>query len=162
MFYCDIVYETTIYLILIINNNFAFRNISTECYTLSCLYCSVSSSISSLGIYFVVLLLNSSHFMPISADINECDTNPCGENAICKDTIGSFICSCKEDYTGDPFKGCVDINECITLEKPCGTYATCENAVPGYNCLCPQGYRASPSPQIACEQVNRRINSSKP
>lgn len=67
--------------------------------------------------------------------------------------MGSFVCSCKEDYTGDPFKGCVDINECVTLEKPCGVHATCENAVPGYNCLCPQGYQAKPSPEVACEQV---------
>lgn len=60
---------------------------------------------------------------------------------------------CKEDYTGDPFKGCVDIDECEALDKPCGTHAICENAVPGYNCVCPQGYQASPSPQVACEQV---------
>lgn len=87
-------------------------------------------------------------------DVNECQTNPCGENAVCKDTVGSYVCHCKEDYTGDPVKGCVDIDECAVLEKPCGTHAVCENASPGYNCLCPQGYRASPSAKMACEQVN--------
>lgn len=91
--------------------------------------------------------------MKIFPDINECETNPCGENAICKDTIGSYTCSCKEDYTGDPYRGCVDIDECQTLEKPCGSRAKCENAVPGYNCICPQGYQANPTPQVACEQV---------
>lgn len=40
-------------------------------------------------------------------DINECSQNPCGVNTICTDTVGSFVCSCKEDYSGDPFKGCV-------------------------------------------------------
>lgn len=108
-------------------------------------------------------MLNSSHCIRISSDINECEANPCGENAVCKDTIGSFVCSCKEDYTGDPFRGCVDINECVSLEKPCGTHAICENAAPGYNCICPQGYNASPSPQVACEQVRTskiiKINS---
>jgi hypothetical protein len=38
--------------------------------------------------------------------VNECERNPCGENADCTDTIGSFVCSCKADYTGDPFKEC--------------------------------------------------------
>lgn len=108
-----------------------------------------------------LLLSNISHFINISSDINECEDNPCGENAICKDTIGSFVCSCKEDYTGDPFKGCVDINECVSLEKPCGTHAICENAAPGYNCICPQGYQASPSPQVACEQVSNIQKSTK-
>lgn len=40
-------------------------------------------------------------------DINECDDNPCGENTLCTDTVGSFICTCKEEFTGDPFRGCV-------------------------------------------------------
>lgn len=87
--------------------------------------------------------------------MNECEPNPCGPNAVCKDTIGSYICSCKEDYTGDPLHGCVDIDECAVLEKPCGIHAICENAVPGYNCICPQGYRGSPKPEVACEQVSR-------
>lgn len=99
-------------------------------------------------------MLNCSQCINISSDINECQDNPCGENAVCKDTVGSYVCTCKEDFTGDPFKGCVDINECVALEKPCGTHAICENAVPGYNCICPQGYQASPSPQVACEQVS--------
>jgi len=40
-------------------------------------------------------------------DVNECDNNPCGENAVCADTVGSFVCTCKEEFTGDPFRGCV-------------------------------------------------------
>lgn len=43
----------------------------------------------------------------VITDINECQQNPCGANAVCTDTVGSFVCSCKEDFTGDPFKGCV-------------------------------------------------------
>lgn len=87
------------------------------------------------------------------ADVNECADNPCGPNALCVDTPGSFTCTCKEEYTGDPFRGCVDVNECEVLEKPCGTHAICENAAPGYNCICPQGYSAKPDAQVACEQV---------
>lgn len=90
-------------------------------------------------------------------DVNECLTNPCGKNTICTDTLGSFTCSCKPDYTGDPMKGCVDIDECTALEKPCGKYAICENASPGYNCKCLQGYRAVPDAKIACEQADVEI-----
>lgn len=79
----------------------------------------------------------------------------CGVNAVCTNTIGSFVCSCKPDYTGNAqsLNGCRDVNECEILEHPCGTYAICENTEPGYNCLCPQGYRAKPNAHIACEQV---------
>ena len=35
-------------------------------------------------------------------DIDECDDNTtCSENANCKNTIGSFICTCKTGYSGD-------------------------------------------------------------
>lgn len=67
------------------------------------------------------------------------------------------MCTCKPDYTGDPFRGCVDIDECTALDKPCGQHAVCENTVPGYNCKCPQGYDGKPDPKVACEQVDVNI-----
>lgn len=92
-----------------------------------------------------------------NTDINECQDNPCGENAICTDTIGSFVCTCKSDYTGDPFRGCVDIDECAALEKPCGEHAICENTVPGYECKCPQGYDGKPDPKDGCVPTDVNI-----
>ena len=37
------------------------------------------------------------------ADINECEAGKhnCHANAICKDTRGSFVCTCKPGYSGD-------------------------------------------------------------
>lgn len=90
-------------------------------------------------------------------DVDECKSSEpvCGEHAVCTNTVGSFICTCEPEYTGDASitGGCHDIDECELLERPCGSHAICENASPGYNCICPQGYRAKPDPQIACEQV---------
>ena len=29
-------------------------------------------------------------------DINECSCNPCGENTVCQDTFGSYVCVAEE------------------------------------------------------------------
>lgn len=34
-------------------------------------------------------------------DINECALSECHENAKCTNTEGSFICTCKDGFTGD-------------------------------------------------------------
>ena len=41
----------------------------------------------------------------IHTDINECDTNPCGENAQCINLDGSYNCECNPGFTGDSFTG---------------------------------------------------------
>ncbi len=35
------------------------------------------------------------------SDIDECVLNPCGTNAVCEDTPGSFNCACSDGYIGD-------------------------------------------------------------
>ena len=37
-----------------------------------------------------------------------CSSNPCGANSVCQDTPNGagYICTCKEGYTGQPFRGC--------------------------------------------------------
>ena len=101
--------------------------------------------------------------MFVTPDVDECKNSEavCSEHAQCTNTLGSFVCTCKPEYTGDArvAGGCRDIDECVTLEHPCGTHAICENAAPGYNCVCPQGYRAQPDPQVACEQVMFMTNA---
>lgn len=52
---------------------------------------------------FWTFIISFSHYL----DVNECSANPCGENAVCTDTVGSFVCSCRQDYTGDPYRKCV-------------------------------------------------------
>jgi hypothetical protein len=34
-------------------------------------------------------------------DTNECLTNPCHVAATCKNTIGGFLCACKDGYSGN-------------------------------------------------------------
>ena len=40
-------------------------------------------------------------FSFFSLDINECSSNPCHQNATCQNTIGSFVCTCDDGYTGN-------------------------------------------------------------
>lgn len=39
----------------------------------------------------------------ICVDINECRNNPCHAQATCTDTIGSYICTCNQGYSGNGF-----------------------------------------------------------
>ena len=50
-------------------------------------------------------------------DENECTKNSsiCGKNANCKNTLGSYKCSCKHGYNGNPCEGIVSEHFCLHL-----------------------------------------------
>ena len=49
------------------------------------------------------------------SDLDECLSQPCQNDAICRDDIGHYICYCRHGYTG---VNChIDIDEC--LSSPC-------------------------------------------
>jgi len=89
--------------------------------------------------------------------VNECTANPCDQNAICKNTFGSFTCQCKTGFQGDGFRcqgfiylfifwrggiykiqNFLDVNEC--LGYPCNKDAICTNTIGSYVCSCKTGY----------------------
>ena len=37
----------------------------------------------------------------LSADINECENDPCQNGATCVNSPGSYSCNCADGYTGD-------------------------------------------------------------
>ncbi|CAB4059875.1 unnamed protein product [Lepeophtheirus salmonis] len=82
-------------------------------------------------------------------DFDECNTisngsptGKCGVNTVCDNLEGSFQCTCSPGFTGDPFVGCYDLDECSSAlpRNICGTdNALCENVEGGYNCKCLNG-----------------------
>ena len=69
-------------------------------YNCSCLigYTGDGFNCTSMHTYRAVLSYVCIYVLP---DIDECEDNPCDDDALCTDTDGSFYCNCKEGYTGN-------------------------------------------------------------
>ncbi|XP_050529575.1 fibulin-1-like isoform X2 [Daktulosphaira vitifoliae] len=78
-------------------------------------------------------------------DVDECSELPCETNELCENTIGSFICHCKNGFQQDKItNACTDINECQLNLHECGESQRCDNTVGSYQCVrftgCGTGY----------------------
>jgi hypothetical protein len=75
-----------------------FRQKLTLIWLFSDLYC-----INSINMYSFILMKRIIFTLQIfSLDINECGQRPCAAGrATCKNTIGSFTCSCNTGYFGN-------------------------------------------------------------
>ncbi|XP_035852993.1 adhesion G protein-coupled receptor E1 isoform X2 [Sander lucioperca] len=68
---------------------------------------------------------------------------PCGMNATCHNTNGSFYCKCLDGFTSSGAATsltCKDINECAEDRGICGLNAKCFNTIPHYYCTCDDGF----------------------
>ena len=106
-------------------------------------------------------------------DIDECmeSTGTCDRNADCKNTPGSFSCSCHSGYTGDgifcagnllikavvlkisqlpryfyqfKFLYLLDIDECMS-PNVCHVNSTCLNSNGSFQCICNTGHTGNGS-----------------
>ncbi|XP_076818167.1 uncharacterized protein LOC143463537 [Clavelina lepadiformis] len=68
-----------------------------------------------------------------------CVSDPCGVNATCTSTNGSYSCQCPEGFTGDAYSSCQDVDECAA--EPCDVLETCTNTIGSFFCECPEVYR---------------------
>nr|XP_058960212.1 uromodulin-like [Pocillopora verrucosa] len=74
-------------------------------------------------------------------DADECNTSVsvCDVNADCKNTLGSYRCSCRAGFSGDGHT-CKDIDECASGVHNCHISASCTNTVGSFKCSCNQPY----------------------
>mmetsp|Transcript_22793 Transcript_22793/g.54071 ORF Transcript_22793/g.54071 Transcript_22793/m.54071 type:complete len:577 (-) Transcript_22793:112-1842(-) len=78
---------------------------------------------------------------PAPNPVNECLSDPCGDNGTCQDLIGGiggYSCTCNKGWTGDNCER--DINECLINNGGCDPDAICTNTVGGRTCSCKSGY----------------------
>ena len=74
-------------------------------------------------------------------DVDECEQEPCSENAECLNTEGTFNCSCSTGFVGDGFS-CSDIDECVDNVHDCSYEAECINTKGSFTCSCDRGIGA--------------------
>jgi hypothetical protein len=84
-----------------------------------------------------------------SSQVDECTTlKPCDGNAECEDTVGSYICTCNDGYTGNGLKGnCAGI-ACSAPAAQTGRSTDCDDLAPvttTEKCRidCDDGYKVS-------------------
>ncbi|XP_041634229.1 adhesion G protein-coupled receptor E2 [Cheilinus undulatus] len=106
--------------------------------------------------------------------VDEGTLGPCGQNAICINTNGSFYCKCIDGFisslktvtfSADTSAKCRDINECLNQIDICRPHATCKNASPHYSCTCLDGFISStgnktfgPRDNDTCEDIDECKN----
>uniref|UniRef100_A0A7E4W0Z1 EGF-like domain-containing protein n=1 Tax=Panagrellus redivivus TaxID=6233 RepID=A0A7E4W0Z1_PANRE len=76
----------------------------------------------------------------ICSDINECEEHAqaCHTDAVCRNTMGGYLCQCQPGYAGDGHN-CIDIDECAG-NNGCHPQASCVNTLGSYTCQCPEGW----------------------
>ncbi|KAL9416678.1 hypothetical protein AB3S75_039799 [Citrus x aurantiifolia] len=64
----------------------------------------------------------------------------CGDNTACcySENGQGYRCKCKPGFQGNPYLGCVDIDECLDKEKY-RCEGNCKNTIGSYTCDCPIG-----------------------
>ncbi|CAG2220240.1 unnamed protein product [Mytilus edulis] len=89
-------------------------------------------------------------------DINECSMRNGGCNHICKNSIGSYQCDCKNGfYLASDGKTCEDINECSKNNGDCNQ--NCKNVDGSYNCFCMDGYKLARDGKM-CEDIDECLD----
>lgn len=98
-------------------------------------------------------------------DIIECgppQTVSCGKFADCKNTEGSYYCTCNPGY--EPVSGaktfrnesentCQDIDECQLYPRICKGRSICVNTAGSYTCECPPGFEFDQQHPNLCKAV---------
>ncbi|XP_065193055.1 fibrillin-2-like [Sycon ciliatum] len=89
-----------------------------------------------------------------SSSNNNSNSDICGENTVCVNTVPGFLCQCLAGYEAVTHTICQDIDECTTSFNSssssnatgvnnCSANAICTNTAGCYECTCLNGYRGN-------------------
>ncbi|XP_023931185.1 fibulin-1-like [Lingula anatina] len=93
------------------------------------------------------------HFSHV--DVNECEESEvCGPNSVCTNTVGSYECACAEGYTMGDDGQCVDVDECLPGTN-CDVNAQCTNTEGSFECACAEGYEGD---GLECTDIDECSN----
>ena len=79
---------------------------------------------------------NGSDGANCSIDIDECESDPCKNNATCNNEFGYYYCECTLGHTG--VRCGTEINYCVDGGNPC-VMGECNTFVGYYTCDCDPG-----------------------
>ena len=104
--------------------------------------------------------LGRDRFQRKCQDIDECSEYRgfCKGNVHCTNTVGSYICGCRDGYRTGGFydTDCIDINECRNPDQ-CPKGALCVNTEGSFTCQCKDGYGGR-----LCKDINEcSLNKAK-
>uniref|UniRef100_A0A8C7IQ09 Delta-like protein n=1 Tax=Oncorhynchus kisutch TaxID=8019 RepID=A0A8C7IQ09_ONCKI len=70
-------------------------------------------------------------------NINDCESNPCGNGGTCIDKVSVYQCICGDGWEGDHCE--TNIDDCST--SPCHNGGTCRDLVTDFFCECMNGWK---------------------
>ncbi|KAL8190127.1 UNVERIFIED_CONTAM: hypothetical protein K2H54_002788 [Gekko kuhli] len=98
----------------------------------------------------------------------QCSSNPCLHNSVCKDNIRNYTCTCGDGYEGS---NCAFASNECRHEMNEGCHHFCYPEAKSYRCSCAQGYRlvngkyCIPLDQCACgrfkENMQMKLTAAK-
>uniref|UniRef100_A0A0R3S4D3 EGF-like domain protein n=1 Tax=Elaeophora elaphi TaxID=1147741 RepID=A0A0R3S4D3_9BILA len=87
------------------------------------------------------------------SDNNECKDKPCHWLAHCRNTYGSYSCTCFPGFQGDGHE-CSDIDECETGIAKCPEHSKCVNLPGTHFCNCTEGFQPLGVPLERCADID--------
>ncbi|XP_069752644.1 vitamin K-dependent protein C-like [Narcine bancroftii] len=140
---------------------FKAGNLERECYEETCEFEEVKEIFPSTD---VALIFWNKHI-----DGDQCEPNPCANNATCQDLIGSYYCHCPEHLDGHHCQYELVATNCSDSYGHCAHFC---KEIPMRNrreCSCANGYKLSdngysciPKGDYGCGQLRTMIRSRNP